>query len=192
MGFDAFYDLDVSVLVQVCHYAMQEKYSVACSDIFIDGVAAKTMRYILSGKPFYTTTEGGLFNEFAVECDVWISELANWVKWVHAGHLRAGTVVFYIDMDTTIFRGILVRDGGKLWKYLRVFAVFFVAYAEDACQQEDVIITDMPLPTAVVDRLIKKTNMFEQLSSMEAADSSLSMLKEGNRHSFFGHSSGPW
>merc|ERR1739838_1003952 len=108
-AFATFAEIDMPTMVQICHIAMKESFANAADDIFIDGVECGTMRQLAKGSGEYISMERGDMEVHKDVAQQWLSEVATWVKWVHAGQLVARSMVSLVELDTATFRWVLTR-----------------------------------------------------------------------------------
>merc|ERR1711963_1348382 len=94
------------------------------------------------------------------------------------GQLQAETLTCLVEMDTDLFRQLVLRDGGPIFRYFRIFAVFFVEYAEEKSSEENGVITDLPLPEMDVENMIRNIYRFSAFK-VNRHDASVNMINEG-------------
>jgi len=158
--------LDKTFLGKVCHHAMSEVSHLPLQDVFVDGMDAEQVYLPTMGSLVYTSTylKGGRVRinsgsepEGLEERSIlgWLSELSLFIHFAHCGQLAAETSCQVMELNVKWFHLLIPSAETALFESMRLFAIYFVGYAESQVE-EGLPVTDLPFDQDALDQIAER------------------------------------
>mmetsp|Transcript_73288 Transcript_73288/g.203257 ORF Transcript_73288/g.203257 Transcript_73288/m.203257 type:complete len:639 (+) Transcript_73288:207-2123(+) len=112
------------VLFEMCYFSMRERAVAKDEDVFNAGAVATNVTFVNFGKFTYDIVSSPKVAD-GFEKGSWLSEMALWFSWIHAGQFRSRTGGEVMLMDILKWFGIMRRHPSAVWrgqKYAIAFA----------------------------------------------------------------------
>jgi len=115
-------------LMELSNQAASERPILCGEDVFLAGMNAEKMLFIVSGVMQYDHVEA--FHNTSLGTGSWAAEPVLWVKWVHWGRLYADTSCEVIELHSSKFRSVMEAFAHSL-PFVRMYGRHFVGHLQE-------------------------------------------------------------